>query len=193
MTMFAMKESQKSKRLQAAIDSLKMGGVIAYPTESCFGLGCDPKNQAAIQKVINIKSRSESKGLILIAATIEQTAEYVDLDKSPLKSHILDSWPGSNTWLLPAKDSVLPILKGDFPLLAIRVTKHPIASQLCQQFGGAIVSTSANFSGHDALKNSAAVEHAFAGQIDMVLDGMIGDDIKPSTIRDGLTGQILRP
>jgi L-threonylcarbamoyladenylate synthase len=179
-------------QLTAAVNTLKSGGVIAYPTESCFGLGCDPKNPIAIEKVISIKSRSANKGLILIAASLEQAKEYIELDDSDLMSEILESWPGPNTWLLPAKSFVEPSLKGEFPLLAIRVTNHPIAKALCQQFGGAIVSTSANTTGQESMKTSEEITQVFADQVDTVVAGLIGEDAKPSTIRDGLTGEILR-
>ena len=178
--------------IQAAVSVLHQGGVIAYPTESCFGIGCDPNNATAIERVISIKARSASKGLIIIAATIEQAMEYIDLEQSKFKDDILASWPGPNTWLLPAKAYVQPLLKGDFPLLAVRVTKHPVANELCRQFGGAIVSTSANLAGEDALKTTAEVQRVFSDKVDEIVDDVVGDDAKPSTIRDGLSGEILR-
>lgn len=189
--MSVMKEQVLAKNIHHAIKSLEAGDVIAYPTESCFGLGCDPSNPKAIEKILHLKERPANKGLILIAATIEQAEVYVDLGESVLKERILDSWPGPNTWLLPSQDHVLSVLRGDYPLLAIRVTAHPVAKALCEAFGGAIVSTSANLAGEQAFTDKESVEEAFGEQL-RVVSGYIGKDSKPSTIRDGLTGEILR-
>ena len=191
--MCVMREQISSHRISKAIDALREGWIIAYPTESCFGLGCDPKNRNAIQWLIKLKSRSTRKGLILIAASIEQAKEYVQFTSvSKVKEEeIYASWPGPNTWLLPPTDQVLTDLRGDFPLLAIRVTAHPIAKKICEDFGGAIVSTSANLSGKTALMDESSVLNQFPQGITIV-SGDIGKDTKPSTIRDGLTGKILR-
>ncbi len=186
-----MKEQTEQKNIQQAVKALKAGEVIAYPTESCFGLGCDPQNQKALEKIIQLKARSANKGLILIASSIEQAKTYVVFENLDLEEQILDSWPGPNTWLLPPKPLVNQLLRGEFPLLAIRVTAHSIAKQLCDSFGGAIVSTSANLAGEPALLDTKSVAQVFGKQLHIV-EGVIGEDTKPSTIRDGLTGQILR-
>ena len=178
-------------QIQAATNVLRSGKVIAYPTESCFGLGCDPMNVEAINAIIQLKSRSANKGLILIAASIEQANHYVDIGASPLSEDIHRSWPGPNTWLLPPNPEVVELLRGEFPLLAIRVTAHPVAKAICECFGGAIVSTSANLAGQPALLTVETVRETFDKNIHIV-DGVIGNDAKPSTIRDGLTGKTLR-
>ena len=186
-----MKESTQTLNVAQTAKAIASGEVVAYPTESCFGLGCDPKNLAAIEKIFELKARSANKALILIAATVEQAREYVDVFDSPFQQEIQNSWPGPNTWLLTPKPIVLSKLRGEFPQLAMRVTAHPIASAICTEFGGAIVSTSANLSGEDALLDAAAVARVFGKHI-KIAAGDIGSDRKPSTIRDGLTGKILR-
>jgi len=187
---------QNNIDLTPAIDALKQGGVVAYPTESCFGLGCDPTNVDALQKILDLKQRDIAKGVILIAASLEQAQQYVNIDDSPLQQEILASWPGPNTWLLPPKTNLDKTLKqylcGDFSLLAMRVTAHPIASLLCQQFGGAIVSTSANIATEPSAISTAQVIAAFGDKLDYIVDAPIGADTKPSTIRDGLSGKVLR-
>ncbi len=177
--------------LSIAVEALKSGGVIAYPTESCFGLGCDPTKPEAIKKIISIKQRSADKGLILIAANTLQATEYVTIEGSQ-KQSITESWPGPNTWLLAPKESAHPLLRGEFPLQAMRVTAHDIANQLCDAFGGAIVSTSANLASQAMLTHIDDVSHYFGDQLDVILDAPIGNDTSPSTIRNGLTGEILR-
>ncbi len=181
----------QTNTIQAASEVLRSGGVIAYPTESCFGLGCDPMKAASVEAIIQLKARSANKGLILVASSVEQASHYVDINVSPMVKDIHASWPGPNTWLLPPKPSVIDGLRGAFPLLAIRVTAHPIANAICESFGGAIVSTSANLAGQPALLTADSVKEAFGEKIHIV-EGSIGGDVKPSTIRDGLTGQILR-
>ena len=189
--MYDMNESTHTLNIAQTASAIAAGEVVAYPTESCFGLGCDPTNIAAIEKIIQLKARSANKGLILIAASALQAKEYVDVYDSPFQQEILNSWPGPNTWLLTPRLTVLPILRGNFSQLAMRVTAHPIASAICAEFGGAIVSTSANLSGDTALVDEAAVARVFGKQI-KIAEGDIGADCKPSTIRDGLTGEILR-
>lgn len=179
-----------------AVEIIKQGGVIAYPTESCFGLGCDPQNLAALEKILTLKKRIKDKGLILIAANLEQAQAYVDFSELSLLDEIKQSWPGPNTWLLPpAKslpDEVRNYICGTFPLLAVRVTAHSVANELCLNYGGAIVSTSANLAGQPAATTTQQVLDAFGNKVDYIVDAAIGQDTKPSTIRDGLTGQVLR-
>ena len=186
-----MKKPSTINTIPEAVDAIKSGEVIAYPTESCYGLGCDPNNLKAVEKIIALKSRSSNKGLILIAASVDQAEQYVDLKSSPFRDEILASWPGPNTWLLPPKEHVLPALRGEFPLLAIRVTAHPEAKRLCEAYGGAIVSTSANISGTDSLVSAESVIEVFTDFV-KVVEGLIDADKKPSTIRNGMTGDTLR-
>jgi len=194
------KKKQGANFIGQAVQALKQGGVIAYPTESCFGLGCDPQNTQALEKIIQLKQRDKAKGLIIVAANVEQASKYIDLDKSPFKNDIKLSWPGANTWLLPPKDTLDSAVKeylcGSFPLLAVRVSAHPVVQELCLAFGGAIVSTSANLAGKEASQTRAQVVDTFGSdlnpELDYIVDAQIGNDKKPSTIRDGLTGTVLR-
>ena len=168
------------------------GGVIAYPTEYCFGLGCDPNDDPAIDRLLVIKQRSPDQGVILIASSIEQAAVFVDLDSSPLREEILASWPGPNTWILPALETVSTKVKGIHSGVAVRVTAHVHSQQLCSEFGGAIVSTSANRHGQPALLSAQAVEREMGTELDLILDQPLGGANKASNIRDGLTGHQLR-
>lgn len=178
-------------KLQATIATLRSGGVIAYPTESCFGLGCDPHNTNAIKQLLTIKHRSPTKGLILIAASIKQAQKYV-YTGGTLSNDILGSWPGPHTWLLPPKKNTRQLLRGNSPLLAIRVTAHPTAKRICELFGGAIVSTSANLTGKPMLTTAKLVQRHFGRRLDSIVALPIGNDTMPSQIHHGLTGKILR-
>ena len=176
-----------------AAEILRAGGVLSYPTEAVYGLGCDPRNEGAVQKLLRIKQRDPAKGLILIAASFEQLAPYLrDIDAA-MRERILPTWPGPVTWALPARPETSSLLRGDHETLAVRVTAHPAASALCRVFGGALISTSANRSDQPPARTASDVIQLFGEQIDGVLDGKIGDRANPTEIRDGRTGALLRP
>jgi len=183
--------------LQVAADTLRAGGVIAYPTEYCFGLGCDPQNIQAVQQLLDIKQRQKEQGLILIASSVAQVAIYADLSKVPDQERIISSWPGPNTWVLPVKDKVSDYLKGRHPSIAMRIPDYELCRDLCDAFGGAIVSTSANRHGQATLLTSASVATEFKEEVSYVLDAPIQYDASSATqtassIRDAVTGEQLR-
>ena len=175
-----------------AVAVLKKGGIIAYPTEYCFGLGCDPNNPSAIERLLKIKRRSTRRGLILIAGNIAQIENYADLKSSPLRSAIEESWPGPHTWLLPATDNVSIRIRGEHKTVAMRLTGHSVARQICTDFGGAIVSTSANRHGEPVLMSSQAVDLDMGSEIDFIVDAPLGGASAPSKIRDGISGERIR-
>ncbi|MBX2867878.1 MAG: Sua5/YciO/YrdC/YwlC family protein [Acidiferrobacterales bacterium] len=168
------------------------GGVVAYPTESCFGLGCDPDNDAAIQRILNMKKRERSKGLILIADKFDRFTSYLEDLPDDIMQKMVDSWPGPNTWLCPVNEGVSEWLRGDYSTLAIRVTAHAPAKELSMNADRAIVSTSANVATKPALTTVNEVIETFGELVDLIVDHSIGHDLKPSTIRDAVTGEVLR-
>ena len=178
--------------VKRAASVLQQGGVIAYPTEYCFGLGCDPRNITAVQRIITIKQRKASQGLILLAGNSDQVSEYSDINALSLKSQILESWPGPVTWTLPARQGVSQWLRGTHPSIAMRITAHQLCVQLCLEFGHAIVSTSANRHNEAALLNAVEVVAEMGDEVDYVLPADVGGASKASQIRDGLSGEILR-
>lgn len=180
------------EKVADAVDVLNAGGVIAYPTEHCFGLGCDPQNEVAIKRLLKVKQRQAEQGVILIASNLQQVERYVDLNSATYIDTILTSWPGPNTWIIPAMLGVSTYIKGKHSGVAVRVTANPIAKQLCDAYGGAIVSTSANRHGQPSLMNSASVSSVLGEDISYILDEPVGGDDSPSTIRDGMTGQQIR-
>lgn len=169
---------------------LKAGGVIAYPTESCYGLGCDPMNRLAVARILELKGRPQAKGLILIASRPAQLAPYVDA-RALRAAAQSGYWPGPFTLLLPVSKRCPPWLTGRHSKLAVRVTAHPGAAWLCARLGTALVSTSANRAGGVSLKNARDCERMF-GHAVRVVPGKIGAAKRPSTIIDFDTGRILR-
>ncbi len=174
--------------LAAIRQYLSRGGVIAYPTESCYGLGCDPDNPAAVERILKLKGRPRHKGLILIAAGRRQLQPYVHL---PAAEQTAGYWPGPFTFILPARRRAGRWLTGRHNGLAVRVTAHADARRLCRELGMPLVSTSANRSGFKALKTASACRREFGAQI-MVLPGRIGNSKNPSTIIHFASGKVLR-
>jgi L-threonylcarbamoyladenylate synthase len=166
---------------------LATGGVIAYPTESCYGLGCDPRSARAVARILRLKGRPKNKGLILIGSAPAQFARYLAEPPGAWPEY----WPGPYTLLLKAARHCPRWLTGRHDKLAVRVTAHPAAAGLCHALGMALVSTSANRSGKVMLKTAAACRRAFGHRV-LVLEGRIGKRRRPSTIIDPATGHWLR-
>lgn len=175
-----------------AIPHLQHGGIIAYPTESVYGLGCDPHNTAALQRLLDLKQREWHKGLILIAADFTQLSPFILPLTPEISQRVLAVSPRAVTWLLPVRPQVSELLRGNSEKIAVRVTTHPLAAALCQAWGGALVSTSANISTQAPAKTATEVQQIFGNSIDYIIDGAVGNNPRPSEIRDALTDQILR-
>ena len=170
---------------------LLRGGVIAYATESCYGLGCDPRNRSAVKKILRLKGRPQAKGLILIGADFAQFRRYLAPVAAAIAGQFQDYWPGPYTLLLPAARQCPKWLTGRHAKLAVRVTAHPTAARLCRQLDMALVSTSANRTGRKPLKTAAACRRAFGSTV-WALPGRIGRRRRPSTILDPASGGVLR-
>lgn len=170
---------------------LKRGGILAYPTESCYGLGCDPHCHAAVARLMRLKQRHTTKGLILIAADLRQLRPYLARLTPALEQRMRAAWPGPHTWLVPAATTCPPWLRGDHDGIAVRVTAHADAAQLCRMAGSALVSTSANLSGRKAAKTAAQCQRLFGNRV-AVISGRIGTRRRPSTLQDLVSGVVLR-
>ncbi len=173
--------------------ALRQGGVIAYPTETVFGLGCDPNNEYAVTRLLALKCRPWEKGLILLAADLEQLQPYIKpVDPRQMKK-IIATWPGPVTWVFNASSHVPPWISGRYSTVAVRVTSHAVACDLCRQFGDALVSTSANLGGHSPTQRALHVRRWFGDTIDYLVPGEAGPYTNPSVIKDARTGAIIRP
>lgn len=177
--------------VETAVELLKQGEVIAYPTEAVFGLGCDPDNEATIEKLLRIKKRDQKKGLILVASQHQQLDAYVNFDNNQWPEEILSSWPAAVTWLVPAKNYPT-LLTGDFSTQAVRIPNHPIVKQMCEQFKKPIISTSANVSNIPPCKTINELQKTFEGTIAAIVAGELGGNNNPSKIIDYATGKTIR-
>lgn len=179
-------------RIRLAVKALHLGGVIAYPTEAVWGLGCDPFNGDAVARILSLKQRPVNKGLILVAATMSQLQPLLDSLTSAQIDLLASSWPGPHTWLIPHRGLVPQYISGHFDTVAVRVSAHPVVQALCQKFGGPIVSTSANPQGKKPARNRLTVQRYFCGQTLFTLPGRVGEATSPSQIRDLQTGAVVR-
>lgn len=184
--------STGARAYDAAVAALRRGGIVAYPTEAVYGLGCDPANAAAVARLLDLKQRPRSKGLILIAADEAALQPWLAPLDAATGARIRPTWPGPTTWLLPAADDCPEILRGEHETLAVRVTAHPVAAALCQAWGGALVSTSANLSGGAPVRDADAARALFGTDVDAVVEGAVGGRDRPTPIRDARTGRTLR-
>lgn len=189
------KLGSSSSIITDAVEVFLQGGIIAYPTEAVFGLGCDPDNEDAVEKLLALKQRPVEKGLILLAGNYSQLLPYVDdsaiaQDKRCL---ILSRWPGPITQILPVKKNISPLLSGSFDSIAVRVTNHPDIVAFCSITGKPIVSTSANITGKPDAKSWQEVKEQFPQDDIFIIVGKTLGVTNPSTIIDGITSEIIRP
>jgi L-threonylcarbamoyladenylate synthase len=171
---------------------LKRGGVIAYATESCFGLGCDPYNYKAINKILRLKVRSKTKGLIVVASKDRQIEKLVKPVDSLTRTQISQYWPGPYSLILDAKTNINRNLIGSHNGIAIRVSKSRSVVQLCNFIDKPVVSTSANRAKHLSIKTTRLCKKKFASAGVLVLPGLVDGAKSPSTIINLKTNKILR-
>ncbi|MFT7688307.1 MAG: L-threonylcarbamoyladenylate synthase [Candidatus Azotimanducaceae bacterium] len=174
---------------------LRRGGVIAYPTEAVWGLGCLPGSEQGVRKILELKGRSWEKGLILVAANINQVRPYINDSYLTLLSENkwaepLDS--SAVTYLVPKSESVPMWLSGKSEKIAVRISSHPFVKKLCEKLGSALVSTSANTANNPAAMNRAEVERYFPSGLDQICFGELGSQLSVSRIVDLESGKIIR-
>ncbi len=168
------------------------GGVFAYPTESVYGLGCDPWNEEATSHLLTLKQRDIEKGVILIAANLEQLLPFLKLTDHSMQQCLQMPQSQAVTWIAPVSDDAPNWIKGKHESIAVRITTFQPVIQLCNAVKVPLISTSANRSGHRPAKNALAVRRIWKTGIDWILPGQTGGAVRPSEIRELATGKILR-
>lgn len=183
--------------LEQAVERLQQGEVVAYPTEAVWGLGCDPQQQQAFEKILTLKQRPIEKGVILLSESIERIEPLLSLLDAEIRQQIIASWQHTGTqqrattWLLPISAAIPAWIYGTHDRVAIRVTQHALCRQLCAAFDGMIVSTSANPAGLAPAKTAQQVADYFPSDL-AILPGELGTSPQPSKILDAVTGQVIR-
>ena len=173
---------------------LEGGGVIAYPTEAVWGLGCNPFDETTVTRLLAIKQRPADKGVIIIAGALDQFDGLLDWDALPTdrSEAVFASWPGPHTWIVPATGRVPHRITGAHDGVAVRVSAHPVVVALCTAFGTPLVSTSANLGGEPPAFNRGQLDPVLLKQLDGMCEvesvGLAAD----TPIRDARTGTHLR-
>ena len=177
-----------------AAEIVRKGGVIAYPTESVYGIGCSPLQISSLQRVLDLKKKKKKKGLIIVAADLDQINCFIDENRlNDCCRRLMEKyWPGPYTIILPARKGLPELLTGGRDSIAMRVSADDNVRNLCRALDSAVVSTSCNVSGEESLTEYPQVIAAFGEHIDFVINRKTGGRKSPSTIIDGLTGKVLR-
>ena len=183
---------QNHPRIQMCKRALAAGGVIAYPTEAVWGLGCDPFNRHSVEHILKLKQRPVHKGLIIVAASTAQIDFLMENLSSAQCQQLESTWPGPRTWLIPHFNRIPPWVSGASESVAVRISEHPVVQALCLSYGGPIVSTSANVQAQPPAKTSLQVRKYFRKFALHYAPGLIGRSDKPSEIRDLLSGRVIR-
>lgn len=181
--------------VQRAARCLRAGGIIAQATEGVWGLACDATDNEAVRRLIDLKGRSTTKGLIVALESVQPVASAISALPSVRRKEILASWPGHKTWLVPESQALAlsRLVRGDSGKVALRVPAHEQMQSLLKACGLPLVTTSANPSGYEAARSALRVRQYFGAAIDVLLPGKLGRAIGPSEIRDALTGELVRP
>jgi L-threonylcarbamoyladenylate synthase len=180
------------EEVEAAATLLREGGVLAYPTEGVYGLGCDPDNREAFDRIFAMKRRPPGQGVLLIAADVEQVRPWIGEAPQSALTRAAAAWPGAHTFIFPRSSRVPDWVAGGHAGIALRVTTHAPSAALCRAFGAPIVSTSANRHGEPPARSAADIRAIFGDEPDGVLDAPLGGLDKPTPITDAVTGAIIR-
>ena len=180
-----------SDPIAEAAQIIASGGVVAHACEGVWGLACDPMNEAAVRRMLQMKRRPASKGLIVIGAAADDFAAELEPLCADAAARIRDSWPGAVTWLVQ-NVRFPPWIVGDFATVAVRVPDHEQARQFAAACGHPLVSTSANRAADPPARSAEEVKRIFGSEMDGLLPGEVGDRTAPSTIIDAGTGRVLR-
>lgn len=172
---------------------LKQGAVIAYPTETLWGLGCLPYLQNSLLRILEIKQRSLHKGMILISSDIKWCFPYIDEKYHSLALQKITINPHQpTTWLAPKSEKVFPEISGNHITVGIRISPHPFIKKISPLIQSPLISTSANLSNHKSLNSAKLIEKQFGQEVDYIVKGEEDGLGHFSRIIDLVSGSILR-
>ncbi|MCV2502190.1 MAG: Sua5/YciO/YrdC/YwlC family protein [Candidatus Lightella neohaematopini] len=179
--------------LNKIVVALKNKKIIAYPTESVFGLGCDPDYEIAVKKILTLKNRPIEKGLILVASHYKQIKKYIDETKITIdiRKKLFSSWPGPISWALPVNNNTPVWLTGKYTKLVVRISNFLPIKLICRKFGKAIVSTSANISQQLPARTVNEVYKLFGSKV-VIMNYNVGKLLYPTKIYDAISNAVIR-
>ena len=178
--------------LGQAARCLNSGGVLAYPTEAVYGIGCLPEFAHSVDQVRRIKQRQGRQGVILVADSPERLTHYIQPLTASQLSRIRRQRSRPTTWLVPARPECPEQLRGHSSHLAIRITRHPAVRRLCALTGSALVSTSANRHGQPPALSAREAMHRIGHEVDCILQAPLGGARSVSEIRQLDSGKRFR-
>lgn len=162
-------ERVKSEDIQKALEVLRSGGVILYPTDTIWGIGCDATNEEAIEKIFKIKGRSKEKGMIVLLENENQLASYVN-DIPEIAYDLIEYTEKPLTIIYDKGKNVASNLLTSDGSIAVRLVKHPFCSELLKKFRKPLVSTSANLSGQNSPKHFSDIDESILEAVDYVVE-----------------------
>jgi len=177
--------------LRRAAMVIRAGGVVACPTEGVFGFSCAPDEPEAILHILDIKQRDVMAGLLLIAADVAQLEGWAALP--PDTPDLRSTADRPVTWVVPAAEAVSGLIRGRHDSVAVRITEHPVAAELCRLSDMPLISTSANIAGRPPARTPYVLRRQFRQLVDCIVPGACGPASGPSEIRDLESGRVLRP
>ena len=172
-------------------NAVSRGAIFGYPTDTVWGFGCHPLIDASVYRILRIKHRSPDKGLILLSSSLEYCIPYVAAERDQLEP-LLEETDHPTTWLVPASQGCPFWVRGNFPTVAIRITRHPLMQYLCKRLEAPVISTSANRSGKSTVRNALQMRKQFGEELDFIVSGFETGGNRPSEIKSLLSGATLR-
>ncbi len=183
--------------IKKALEVLRSGGVILYPTDTIWGIGCDATNADAVKRVYEIKQRTDNKAMLVLLENPNRLNSYVDVVPD-VAWDLIDATDKPMTIIYPQAKNLAPNLVGEDKTIGIRITEEDFTAQLIQRFRKPIVSTSANISGEPSPANFSEISETIINAVDYVVNyrqNEVGSATASSIIKLGIGGEIkiLRP
>jgi len=170
--------------IRQAVRIILDGGIVAFPTESFYGLGVDAMREDSVALLFRIKARDQGQPILILIPSLETLEQYAAAVPGVARELMESFWPGGLTLVFEATERVLPVLTGGTGKIGVRLSSHPVAALLARSLGHPITGTSANFSGYPPARSAGEVARGFGKQVDLILDGGGTPEGKPSTVLD---------
>ncbi|MBW1689553.1 MAG: threonylcarbamoyl-AMP synthase [Deltaproteobacteria bacterium] len=181
-------EAEASRKdLQRAISIIEEGGIVAFPTESFYGLGVDATNSSAIERLFLVKKRDPGLPLLILISSIHELSKYTASIPVGALKLARRFWPGGLTMILQSSQALPSVLTAGTGKIGIRISSHPVAHALTRALNHPVTGTSANISGRPPCIRADQVVECLGEQVDLILDGGITEGARPSTLLDVTT------
>lgn len=173
---------EDGRALEEAIGVLQGGGVIAFPTDTVYGIGASLQHPAALQRIYDLKGRSFDKPLPILISRPEVIDDLCPEVDERIVELAQQFWPGALTVVIPAADWLPAEVRAPDNTIGVRLPNHSIPLTIAERAGGAIAATSANRSGTESAHAASEIADQFGGKIDVILDGGFAPQENPSTV-----------